>query len=106
MVSVELELDDALYLEHPSENEYMTSDRKPKTVQRKNSMDEIPVGITTSKAAQKLSEIESNAKFPHILLQTCFKIINIGIKEWLVVMQNNYNVDACKSPALLCYIAS
>ena len=21
-------------------------------------------------------------------------------------MQNNYNVDACKSPALLCYIAS
>ena len=37
---------------------------------------------------------------------TSFKIINIDIMECSVVMECIYNVDACKIPALLCYIAN
>ena len=37
---------------------------------------------------------------------TNFKIINIDIMECSVVMECIYNVDACKIPALLCYIAN
>ena len=43
LISVELEVDDALYLEHSNDNKYMhdkTNDRKSKTVHRRNSMDE------------------------------------------------------------------
>ena len=55
LVSVELEVDDAIYLEHSSDNEYMrgkTSHQKSKIVQRKNSMDETPVRMTSSRTAQ------------------------------------------------------
>ena len=37
---------------------------------------------------------------------TSFKIINIDIMECSVVMECIYYVDACKIPALLCYIAN
>ena len=33
-------------------------------------------------------------------------MINIGITECFVIMECIYNVDACKIPVLLCYIAS
>ena len=37
---------------------------------------------------------------------TSFKMINIDIMECFVVIECIYNVDACKSTVLLCYIAS
>ena len=55
LVSVELKVDDAVYLEHSSGNEYMrgkTSHQKSKIGQRKNSMDETPARMTSSRTAQ------------------------------------------------------
>ena len=66
---------------------------KSKIVPRKNSMDEIPVRMTSSRTAL-ITRIESNAKFPHRPVQTGFKNIIIKIMECLVVMENIYNVDA------------
>ena len=43
---------------------------------------------------------------PRYTCTTSFKIINIDIMECSVVMECIYNVDACKIPALLCYIAN
>ena len=60
-MSVELEVDDSLYLEHSSENEYVWG----RTSDITKILDETPVRITSSRATQKLPEIESNAKFPH-----------------------------------------
>ena len=37
---------------------------------------------------------------------TSFKLINIDIMEYFVVMECIYNVDACRIPAFLCYIAN
>ena len=45
LIAVDLEVNDAIYLENSSDNEYMpgkTRDRKSKTVQRKHSIDEAP----------------------------------------------------------------
>ena len=81
-----------------------TSNRKSKPVQWKNSMDEHQSEWQVPGQPQILPEIESHAKFPHIPVQTGLKNINIDIMECLVVMENMYNVDVCKSPVLLCYI--
>ena len=109
LIVVDVEVDDAIYIGNSSHNEYMpwkVSDRKSKTVQRKNLIDDIPVRMTRSRTAQELPKIEDNAKFPHIPVWTGFKNINIEIMECLVVMESVYNVDAHKSPALLSYIAN
>ena len=79
LISVDLEVDEALYLEHSSGNEYThgkISDRKSKTVQQQNSVDETIVRMTSFRSfrtTKKLPEIESNAKFPHIQVQTGLK---------------------------------
>ena len=54
LISVELEVDDALYLEHSSDNEHMhgkTGGIKSKIVQQKNSVDETPIRMTSSRTA-------------------------------------------------------
>ena len=54
LISLEFEVNDALYREYSSDNEYMhgkTSDRKSKIV-RKNSIDQTPVKMTSSRTAQ------------------------------------------------------
>ena len=79
LISLDLEVDDALYLEHSSGNEYThrkISDRKSKTVQQKNSVDETIVRMTSFRSfrtTRKLPEIEGNAKFLHIEVQTGLK---------------------------------
>ena len=69
LISVELEVDDALHLEHSNDSEYTRgkiNDRKSKTVQWNNSKNETPVRMMSSRTAPKLPEIESNAKSFHI----------------------------------------
>ena len=53
-ISVDLEVDDALYLEHSSDNEYMhgkTSEIKFKIVQQRNSMNETPARMASCRTA-------------------------------------------------------
>ena len=55
LVSIKLEVNDAFYLKHLSDNEYThgkTSDRKSNNVQRNKSIDETSIRMTTSGRSQ------------------------------------------------------